>query len=93
MDAHRPRRDRAARLGLGVAGHRARRGTCSASSIASTDPSLAGIQIATTCVLRSAPEGAGMVDHFLTASRASTGRYGSPGYGSVALEHEFSVTR
>jgi Tfp pilus assembly protein PilX len=83
----------AARLGLGVAGHRARRGTCSALSIASTDPSLAGIQIAATCVLRSAPEGAGTVDHFLTASRATTGRYGSLGYGSVALEHEFSVTR
>jgi MSHA biogenesis protein MshP len=83
----------AARLGLDLAGHLARRGNCSALNFASVDPSLRGVQISTSCVLRSAPEGAGMVDHFLTASRATAGRYGNPGYGSVALEHEFSATR
>jgi hypothetical protein len=62
-------------------------------SFAPADPSLADVQIATSCVLRSAPEGAGMVDHFMTASRATAGRYGNPGYGSVALEQEFSATR
>ena len=83
----------AARLGLDLAGHLARRGNCSAMSFAPADPSLAGVQIATSCVLRSAPEAAGTVDHFMTASRATAGRYGNPGYGSVALDREFSATR
>jgi MSHA biogenesis protein MshP len=83
----------AARLGLDLAGHLARRGTCGAMNFTSTDPSTAGLQISTSCVLRSAPEGVGTVDHFLTASRATAGRYGNPGYGSVALEHEFSAIR
>lgn len=83
----------AARLGLDLAAHLARRGNCAPRTFAAADPSLAGVQIAITCGLRSAPEGAGTVDHFLTASRATAGRYGNPGYGSVALEHGFSVTR
>ncbi len=87
------RLEQAARLGLDLAAHLARRGNCAPLSFTPADPALAGLQIDTTCSLRSAPEGAGTVDHFSTTATAIAGRYGTSQYGSVSRSQQFSLTR